>query len=171
MKKHGIPCRIHVSDFEEIFEGKTPRATVLHNAVGKADLVAKHYEGKNYIVIGVDTVGVIKNEILGKAKNRSSAKKMLLKLSGKAHKVLSGLCVINALNGKRIKTVVTTKVIFRRIGEAELEKYLNSGQWKGKAGSYAVQGRAKGFVEKIVGDITNVVGIPIETLKTMLDRI
>lgn len=171
MKKHGIACKIHVSDFEEVLEHDTPRHVVIHNARGKAEKVAKHYEGKNMVIIGVDTIGVFGDKILTKPKGRADAKRMLQFLSGKKHRVISGLCVINAQTGKKISTAVTTKVVFRKVGEEELEKYLDSGQWKGKAGSYAVQGRAKGFVERMEGDITNVVGIPIETLKKILKKI
>lgn len=171
LKKHGITCRIHVSAFKEILKHRSPKHIVIYNACGKALDVARHYEGKNAIIIGVDTIGVFKNKILTKPRDRADAKRMLKFLSGKRHYVVSGLCLFNVVTHKKMIKAVRTNVVFRKIVESELERYLKSGQWKGKAGSYAVQGRAKGFVLKIEGDITNVVGIPIGALKEMMGRI
>lgn len=170
LKKHGIDAKIHVSDFKEMVKSGRPRELVLYNARGKARDVARHYKSSlsNIIVIGVDTVGVLGKRILGKPKDKSDAKRMIKMLAGTAHKVISGLCVINTKTGKEISTVAVTKVFFRKISNAELEKYLKSNHWKGKAGSYAIQGRAKGFVERIEGDITNVIGVPIGVLKEIL---
>lgn len=168
LKKHGILCKVHVSRFEEKIHHQNPRVLVLHNACGKAFAVAKHY--KNAVVIGVDTIGVFKGKILGKPKNRQAAKKMLASLSGNTHRVVSGLCVVHTGTGKKITTAVTTKISFRKIPPEALEKYLDNGQWKGKAGSYAIQGRAKGFVKKIEGDVTNVVGLPVFALKKILQN-
>jgi len=169
LKKHGIPCKVLLSRFEEHIHHQNPRTLVVHNASGKAVSVARHF--KNAIVIGVDTVGVLSGRILGKPKNRQVARRMLRALSGTTHRVISGLCVIDTRTGKKITTAVTTKITFRKILPDELEKYLDSGHWKGKAGSYAIQGRAKGFVAKIDGDITNVVGLPIPTLKKILRKL
>lgn len=138
------------------------------NAEGKARRAAPHHPGA--VILGVDTVGVIGKKILGKAKNKKEAAQMLRSLSGTRHRVISGICVLNTRTGKMIKTAETTWVTFRKISAEELGRYLDSGHWKGKAGSYAIQGRAKGFVKKIEGDVTNVVGLPITTLKKMLER-
>lgn len=169
LKKHGISCKVHVSRFQEKIHHKNPRILVLHNACGKADTVARHY--KNAVVIGVDTIGVYRGKILGKPANRKQARAMLQFLSGATHRVISGVCVIDTATGKKIMTAVTTKITFRKIGEVELEKFLDSGHWKGKAGSYAIQGRAKGFVKKIDGDVTNVVGLPVFVLKKILRKL
>ncbi len=169
LKRHGIDCKVHVSRFQEKIHHKNPRVLVLHNACGKAKAVARHY--KNAVVIGVDTSGVYRGKILGKPANRGQARAMLQLLSGATHRVISGLCLIYTLAGRKIMTAVTTKITFRKIGNRELEKYLDSGHWKGKAGSYAIQGRAKRFVKKIDGDITNVVGLPVFALKRMLKKL
>ena len=168
LRKHGIEVRIHVSNFEEMVKSARPRELVLHNAKGKARDVARYY--KNAIVIGVDTIGVLGKHILGKPKNKSDERRMIKMLAGTAHKVISGLCVINTKTGKEISVVAVTKVVFRKIGAAELEKYLKSNHWSGKAGSYAIQGRAKGFVERIEGDVTNVIGLPMGVLKNILRK-
>lgn len=171
LKKNGIACRIHISKFKEVLRHVSPRHLVLHNARGKALDVAQHYKNKNAVIIGVDTVGVLNGKILGKPKDRAHAKRMIKMLAGTTHKVISGLCVIDAENSKQICAAEITKITFRKVSEMELEKYLDSNHWKGKAGSYAIQGRAKGFVEKIDGDITNVIGIPIEKVKRILEKI
>ena len=173
-----------MSKFKEILKHISPRHLVLHNARGKALDVARHYKNKNVIIIGVDTVGVLNGKILGKPKDRAHAKRMIKMLAGTTHKVISGLCVIGVKSGRqgewrsqrgwpgpKICGAETTKVTFRKVSEEELEKYLDSNHWKGKAGSYAIQGRAKGFVKRIEGDITNVIGIPIEKVKKMLTKV
>ena len=112
-------------------------------------------------IIGVDTIGAHGKKILLKPKNRADARKMLLSLSGTTHYVITGLVLMNAKTGVCYSTVVKTAVTFKDVKNDELERYLNSNQWVGKAGSYAIQGRAKGFVKKIDGDTSNVVGLPI----------
>lgn len=166
LERHGIRVKVQMSDFEEKKRHRDPRQLVLHNACGKALAVAKNNTGE--IVIGVDTIGVYRNKILLKPVDRADAKRILQFLSGKTHRVITGLCVVAPL--KKYATAVETKVTFRKIGPAELERYLDSGHWKGKAGAYAIQGRAKGFVKKIEGDVTNVVGLPIKTLKKILAK-
>lgn len=141
----------------------------MRNAVGKARDVAER--AKNAIIIGVDTIGVLQGKILGKPKNRQEAERMLKKVFGNIHKVITGLCVMNSHNKKIDTAVVTTAVAFRKVTPRELKDYLDSGEWKGKAGSYAIQGRAKKFVERIEGDVTNVVGIPVKVLKMILEKI
>lgn len=167
LKKHGIDCRIHASKFKELKKHKNPRTLVLYNACGKAREVAKHY--KNAIVIGVDTIGVLGKNIIGKPKNRCDARFILKKLFGRTHCIFSGLCVIDAGSGAMRKAVVMTKLTFKRVSAQDLEKYLATNQWRGKAGAYAIQGYAKKFVEKIEGSESNIVGIPVETLKKILN--
>lgn len=167
LAKSGIRVQVHSSGFRELRTHIKPAFLARYNAVGKAKEVARLYN--NAIIIGVDTIGVLRGKIILKPDGRADAKRMLQSLSGRTHRVISGLCVINTATGKLMKTAVTTKVTFRVISEEELERYLDSGQWKGKAGAYAVQARAKGFVAKIEGDITNVVGVPIATLQKILD--
>lgn len=164
LARHGIFCKIQASGFCEIKSHSRPIELVRRNAIGKALAVAKHV--KNATIIGVDTIGVLKGEILGKPRNREGARRMLKKLFGNTHRVITGLCVMNLY--KKFTAVVTTRVTFRKATSQELENYLDSGEWKGKAGSYAIQGRAKKFVQKIEGDVTNVVGVPIKRLKQLL---
>ncbi|MBP9717756.1 septum formation protein Maf [Candidatus Gracilibacteria bacterium] len=163
MKKWHIPCKIAVTDFEERQKGE-PSELVRYNAEGKAQIAALRFP--DALVIGVDTIGVIGKRILTKPVDMDDARKMLKRLSGSTHEVLTGLTLI--YKGKKKSVVVRTGLKFRKVSAAEIEKYLGSGQWKGKAGAYAIQGRAKGFLDEIEGDFTNVVGLPMPTLIKML---
>lgn len=169
LKRHGIKVTAHPSSFDEVRQHDAPKEIAILNACGKALEVASFY--KRGIIIGVDTIGVFRGKILGKPRNRNEAKKMLALILGKTHLVISGLCILDIASNKKYRTAVTTKITFRKITERELENYLDSNEWKGKAGSYAIQGRAKKFVKKIKGDITNVIGLPIEKLKKILKKI
>ncbi len=127
----------------------------------KALDIAKQFP--NDTVIGADTSVILGNEILGKPKDRADAKKMLFKLSGKVHKVITGCTVVK--NGVVTSFSVVSKVKFQRLSKAEIEAYLDSDEPYDKAGSYAVQGRAGAFIEWIKGDYFNIVGLPISKLK------
>ena len=134
-----------------------PEATVLANASGKALAVAEDSAG---VVLAADTVVHLPDEgsILGQAKSGEEVRRMLLLLRGRAHEVHSGVAVAR---GKKLamRHAVTT-VRMRMFGEEELEAYVGLGEGVGKAGGYAIQGRAGAFVEWIGGDYTNVVGPP-----------
>lgn len=167
LKRHGINARVWVPHFKERTRAASPRALVLYNAVGKALQARPHFPKD--VVIGVDTIGVLGKWIITKPTGRLSAARMLRRLAGTTHYVVTGLCVL--FRGRKTMVVEKTAVTFRRIGEDELTRYLDSGQWKGKAGAYAIQGRAKGFVDHIDGDITSVIGLPIERLRAILKKI
>ncbi len=106
---------------------------------------------------------MFKNEILGKPKDREDAKRMLLKLSGKVHKVITGFTI--AKNGVYSSFSVISKVKFQKLSITEIEDYLNTNEPYDKAGSYAVQGKAGVFVKWVRGDYFNIVGLPISKLK------
>lgn len=166
LEKKAVHCRIFVSNFKELKVHRSPRFLVLYNAGGKAREAANKFPAS--LVIGVDTIGVVKKKILGKPKSRAHAARMLRQLAGSTHSVFSGVHIINTKTGQSVAAVVETKLRFRKILPQELARYLDSNQWKGKAGAYAIQARAKGFVEKIEGDLDNVVGIPVKIVKRMI---
>ena len=137
-------------------------------ASGKAKEVAKKEE--NALVIGVDTIGVIGKDVLGKPKSPYEAKRILRKLSGKWHRVLSGIAIVDSLSGKITTDVVETKVKFRKLSYKEIDRYIETDEPLDKAAAYAIQGRAALFVEEIKGDFFNVVGLPIFRLAQMLAK-
>ena len=128
----------------------------------KAEAVAAdHAEA---FVLGADTVVALGRRILPKAEDEAAARACLERLSGRRHRVLGGLVVI-APDGRRAERLVATAVTFKRLEAREIAAYLASGEWRGKAGGYAIQGRAAAFIPRINGSYPNVVGLPLtETL-------
>lgn len=127
-------------------------------AEAKARAVAPRFAGA--LVLGCDTVVACGRRALPKAADEGEARRCLALLSGRRHRVIGGLCVIGT-DGRAYRRLVTTAVAFKRLETVEIEDYIASGEWLGKAGAYAVQGRAAAFVSKIIGSYSNVVGLPL----------
>ena len=128
----------------------------------KAEAVASDHA--DAFVLGADTVVALGRRILPKAEDEAAARACLERLSGRRHRVLGGLAVI-APDGRRAERLVATAVTFKRLEAREIAAYLASGEWRGKAGGYAIQGRAAAFIPRINGSYANVVGLPLtETL-------
>jgi septum formation protein len=142
-----------------------PEETVLANARGKALAVV---EDSNGVVLAADTIVYVPDgrSILGQAGSGEEVRRMLLLLRGRAHEVHSGVAVARG-EELAVRHAVTT-VRMRTFGEEELEAYVGLGEGVGKAGGYAIQGRAAAFVEWIGGDYTNVVGLPLALTVRML---
>ena len=127
-------------------------------AVAKFAAVAPRHPGK--FVLAADSVVAVGRRILPKAETEAEARACLALLSGRRHKVLGGIAA--GLSVETMKTrVVETAVRFKRLEAAEVEAYIQSGEWRGKAGGYAIQGRAAAFVAFISGSYSNVVGLPL----------
>ncbi len=118
-------------------------------------------------IIGADTVVSVGRRILPKCDALSEAAQSLRILSGRAHRVHTAICLITPKGRKRQK-LVETRLRFKRLSAAEMEAYLGSGEWQGKAGGYAIQGLAGGFAQKIVGSYSAVVGLPLLETLTLL---
>jgi len=128
----------------------------------KAEAMASDHA--DAFVLGADTVVALGRRILPKAEDEAAARACLERLSGRRHRVLGGLAVI-APDGRRAERLVATVVTFKRLEAREIAAYLASGEWRGKAGGYAIQGRAAAFIPRINGSYPNVVGLPLtETL-------
>ncbi len=121
----------------------------------------------NAFVLAADTVVALGRRILPKANDEATARDCLEMLSGRRHRVLGGLTVI-APDGRRADRLVTTVVSFKRLLPREIDAYLASGEWRGKAGGYAIQGRAAAFVPRINGSYANVVGLPLAETVALL---
>lgn len=128
----------------------------------KARVVAERFT--DGIVIGADTLVLHKKELLGKPKNKADAKLMLSRLSGKSHKVITGVSLINVKKQTESNWAEITKVYFRNLSSTEIDNYIQSGEAKDKAGAYGIQGRAAAFVKRIDGCYFNVVGLPLASL-------
>ena len=155
LEQLGVPFRVEELEIEELSEGD-PREVVLENARRKARAVA----GER--VLGVDTEVVLDGEVLGKPGDEEAARAFLRRLSGRTHEVLSAV-VLRADDGER-SDVASTRVRFRSLGARDLDWYLASGEWRERAGGYAIQGRGAALVAEIEGDYWNVVGLPVAAL-------
>ena len=118
-------------------------------------------------ILAADTVVAVGRRILGKPEYLEEASSSLHLLSGRSHWVYTGICLITPQSTTRIK-VVETKVRFKRLSSLELKSYLASGEWRGKAGGYAIQGLAGAFVVKLVGSYSSVVGLPLYETQALL---
>jgi len=160
------PDEISPADIDETpHKDELPKNHVLRLAQSKASKVAETHKGN--FIIAADTIGYLGRKIIGKAKDENEARKILSMLSGRRHKVYSGLCVI-APDGRKRSRCIITIVKFKKLERDELEEYLKSGQWKGKSGCYGIQSRAGGFIEWINGSFSNVVGLPLAETRKLL---
>lgn len=143
---------------------EAPKALAERLALAKAQAIATTHP--NDIVLAADTVVACGRRILPKPANEQEARHCLALLSGRRHRVYGGLAVIFP-NGQSVRTVMT-RVAFKRLSSIEMNAYLESGEWQGKAGGYAIQGRAAAFVKQITGSYSNVVGLCLYATETML---
>jgi septum formation protein len=137
---------------------------VCEHAVGKARSVLEQADGRP--VLGVDTTVVLGGRLYAKAKNASEAERMLEELSGRTHAVVSGLCL--ATPAWEVVSAIATRVTFRKLTPRDLATYVASGEWEGRAGAYAIQGRGGALVRRVEGDYLNVVGLPASLLVQLL---
>ena len=163
----GIKFDIDVSDYEEDMTlDLSPHKLAKYLSLGKARAVAGRY--KDAVIVAADTFVVLKGEILGKPHTKEKAKEMLEKLSGQTHSIVTGFTIIETATGKTISEAHESKLYFREILTKEIDEYADSGEPLDKAGAYAVQGGGGKFVEKIEGDYTNIIGIP---MKAFLEKL
>jgi nucleoside triphosphate pyrophosphatase len=149
---------------EEMPLNADPLQLVREHARAKARSVADIAEERP--VVGVDTAVVLEGRIFGKPEHAGEAEQMLEELSGKTHVVISGLCLLTP--GWEDVEHEATQVAFRKLAPRELGKYVATGEWEGRAGGYAIQGRGAALVESIEGDYLNVVGLPAALLVRLL---
>lgn len=166
LKTAGLEFDLCVSDFDEkSIPFSSPEEYVLKAATGKANAVLDTLND-NDVVIGSDTAVVLGDRILGKPRDREEAVEMLLLLSGKTHRVLTGVCV--ASKNKTLSFVETTLVTFIPISREQAEKYAATGECDDKAGAYGIQSKGSVFVSRIEGDYSSVVGLPLcKTVKAL----
>jgi septum formation protein len=166
----GLEFRIEAADIDESPRaGEGAEAYVRRLALEKASAVAAAHAGS--LVLGADTVVVVDGEILGKPRDAEDARRMLRRLAGRGHQVLTGVAVVGAgEGGPRLAEVVRTEVLFTPMDEAEIGAYVASGEPLDKAGAYAIQGLGARYVESISGNYSNVVGLPLPHAVRLLRR-
>ncbi|MHA2297877.1 MAG: Maf family protein [Candidatus Hodarchaeales archaeon] len=163
----GLKFIVDPSNIPESLDANTLEEGLVRLAKKKALSVQSRHADK--IIIGTDTVVLFREKVLGKPKNRDEAFTMLSTLSGHWHEVITGITIVD---GENIQTrVVKTRVKFRELDVTEIEDYLDSGEYIGKAAAYGIQGQASIFIQAIEGCYFNIVGLPLATLAEMINRI
>jgi septum formation protein len=160
LERLGISFEVRAADIEELDSGP-PDAVALNNARRKASAVAALGDG-GQLVLGVDTVVALGDRLHGKPSDAADARETLEALSGRTHAVIGGLCLIGPAGTRT--AVVTTDVEFRFLDDWMIDWYLNTGEWRERAGGYAIQGKGAALVARIDGDYLNVVGLPLAAL-------
>ncbi|HZN34975.1 MAG TPA: nucleoside triphosphate pyrophosphatase [Pirellulaceae bacterium] len=158
----------HESAEDEPRPGETPRELVARLARQKASDVARGIE--RGLVIGCDTVAESGGQILGKPADRGDARRMLAALRGQEHRVYSGLCLWRRPDDRMWQEVEITTLVMERLTDAELENYLATGDWQGKAGAFGYQDGLD-WVRVVSGSESNVVGLPLELLERMIANV
>jgi septum formation protein len=163
----GLKFQVDASDFpEDLRQDLPPEGLVKFISMGKATAVAPKYP--DAIIIAADTIGVLRRRVIGKPRSPGEAVKILQSLSGKTHRVITGLTVLDTGSHRMITRTIETYVHIKVLTQQEIQNYVHSGEPLDKAGAYAIQGLGALIVEKIVGDYYNVVGLPLKTLADCL---
>jgi septum formation protein len=167
LRQVGIePDRVDPADIDETpLRDETPRRLVARLALGKAQAVAARHPAAH--VLAADTIVAVGRRILGKPEHEADARRMLTLLSGRPHKVLTGVAVI-APGGRTASRVVESRITFKRITDRELDAFIAGGDWTDASGGYKIHRLAGAFVTDISGSYTSVVGLPLyETLNLL----
>jgi len=161
-----VPALVDPAQLDETpLPRELPAAHAKRLAGAKADTVLPRHPG--VFLLAADTVVACGRRILPKAEDEDTAAHCLSLLSGRRHRVL-GAVEVAAPDGRRLRRLVMTAVAFKRLSKSEIERYLASGEWRGKAGGYAIQGLAAAFIPWINGSYPNVVGLPLAEVWAML---
>lgn len=161
LERLGVSFRVCAPEVDELCSGD-PAEVALQNALRKARAGARE-AGGDEIVLGVDTLVTIDGEIHGKPDGEEDARRTLQALSARSHRVLGGLALI-AAGGQELTTLASTAVSFRELTPELLDWYLAHGEWRERAGAYAIQGAGAALVRAVEGDYENVVGLPVASL-------
>lgn len=167
LEKAEIPFNLCIKNVDEtVPEGLTPEEAAMFVAEKKALAVAGVDE--EAVVIGADTIVVLDGEILGKPADEEDAIKMLMRLSGREHTVITGVCL--ACGDKKTTFCKSSKVTFYKLERDEVKRYVRTGEPMDKAGAYGIQGKGSLFVESIEGDYFNIVGLPLASVVRELKK-
>ena len=166
LEQLGIAFEVAAVDVEELTTGE-PATVARDNALRKAQAAAAGRPQAT--ILGVDTIVALDGEIFGKPPSADAARRTLERLSGRTHDVVSGLALVRSGHPQVVHEV--TKVTFRALDEALLRRYVELGEWVGRAGGYAIQGRGAALVRRIMGDYLNVVGLPVGMMLDLDSRL
>jgi septum formation protein len=171
LEQVGIPFRVIPAEGAEICPNRPqvePAKLVRQLALKKAEQVARKLT--RGIVLGADTVVLHRGEILGRPQGPQEARRMLRRLSGDQHRVITGIALVDAGTGRQLVDDVETRVWMKELGKELIDAYILTGEPLDKAGAYGIQGKAALFIDKIEGCYFNVVGLPLNRLCLLLSR-
>lgn len=166
-----VPDQVIAADLDETpFPTELPKPHALRLAGDKASAIWNSMANNgsaDAFVLAADTVVGVGRRILPKAEGVDTARTCLELLSGRSHRVFTGVCLITP-NGQKISRVVETRLKMKRLTLMEIQRYLDSGEWSGKAGGYGIQGMAESYISQIIGSYSNVVGLPLYETRNIL---
>lgn len=178
LRNAGIPCTVYPANIPELpLAGEHPRACAERLAREKARATLRQQAGN--VVLGADTIVVVDDEILGKPRDQADARRMLGRLSGRTHQVITGVCLVRPPLGTGNQKVGTgfedtrseiTLVTMTNLSDDDIQAYIATGEPMDKAGAYAIQGIASRWIPRIEGDYCNVVGLPVALVHRMLQE-
>lgn len=169
LKQIGLEFQVHPSEIEEYVNPRlNPQKQAEALSFQKANAVASNFE--NSLIIGADTIVVYENKVIGKPKDEKDAKRILKKLSGKQHVVITGITIIDTESKKIVTKSTVTKIWFRALKEQEISNYIQKEKPFDKAGAYALHELAAVFAEKIEGDFWGAIGISVYILAKELKK-
>lgn len=167
LKNEGYNFLIEPAEIDESFSSELDVYTnVLNTSYKKAFEIKKNHQSD--VILGCDTTVCLNNICYGKPKDELDAYKMLKSFSGKAHEVVSGVCILH--QSEMINFYVKTLVYFKELSDEMIYDYIKTKECFGKAGAYAIQGIGKSLVLKYEGELANVIGLPIKEIKPLLDK-
>jgi len=174
LRNAGIAFTVQAADIvENLIAGESPQACAERLALQKARAVFQRRPTE--VVLGADTIVVVDGEILGKPRDEEDAKRMLRLLSGRSHEVITGVCLVGAATGSPDSTTSfedvrseCTVVFMSTLSDEDIRQYVATREPADKAGAYAIQGMASRWIQRIVGDYFNVVGLPVSLVYRML---
>jgi septum formation protein len=154
------------SAIEEIIDPqRTPLENAVDLAVQKAQWVARKHKGR--LVLGADTLVVLDGDVIGKPADRNDALRILRRLSGREHQVITGVAIVN---DSIFKDAAVSTVCVKPLTDEEISRYVDTGEPMDKAGAYAIQGEGAFMVSRYQGSFTNIVGLPVETVRDLLRK-
>jgi septum formation protein len=165
LEQLGVEFRVEAPEVEELTGGE-PRRLVHENALRKARAIRAERDP----VLGADTAVVLDGTVFGKPRDEAEAEGFLSRLAGRVHEVMTGIA-LRYPDGAERSDVAVTRVRFRPLDQADLAWYLASGEWRERAGAYAIQGKGAALVEEIEGDYWNVVGLPVAALLRLVPHL
>lgn len=161
-----MPFTVRVTDAQELERGEDPAAVAVENALRKARSARRAEVAE--AVLGCDTIVVLDGTIYGKPPDPAAARATIAALAGRTHEVISGVAVLLGGPAPAERTAVArTRVTFRAMDAARVERYVGTGEWRGRSGGYAIQGEGSRLVQAVDGELENVVGLPLGLLPAL----